>query len=85
MNHMLRSIVSRNKFSAAFSLIELAMVLAVSGLMVGFLLQANTQSSGGTECTTATKIQLSTIRAAVEQFARKNDRLPLPAARNVGG
>lgn len=59
------------------------MVLAIAGVMAGFLIQAKLFSDS-TECYVATKAQLNTIREAVERFARKNDRLPLPAARNVG-
>ena len=67
-----------------FSLLELSMVLVVSGLMVSFVLQANQQTAPTNDCYVVTKAQVNTIRAAIERFARKNDRLPLPAARNIG-
>jgi len=66
-----------------FSLIELAMVLAVTGLMTSFMLQA-TQSSSTKDCYASTKEQVQTIRQSLERYARSNDRLPLPAARNLG-
>lgn len=66
-----------------FSLLELAMVVAVSGLMLGYMLQAGTISNNK-ECYVSTKVQLQAIRNAIDIFARKNDRLPMPAARNVG-
>lgn len=59
------------------------MVLAIAGVMAGFLIQAKLFSDS-TECYVTTKAQLNTIRESLERFARKNDRLPLPAARNVG-
>ncbi len=66
-----------------FTLVELSIALVVSGLMIGFIVQAN-QTSNNAECYANTKTQLMTIRGAIEQFARKNDRLPLPAARTIG-
>ena len=66
-----------------FSLIELSMVIAISGLMLGFVLQSK-QSAGISTCYPATKNQLATIRTAIESFARKNDRLPMPASRTAG-
>lgn len=59
------------------------MVLAISGLMVGFMVQAN-RSNNSAKCYETSKEQVKTISAAVERFARKNDKLPLPAARNIG-
>ena len=66
-----------------FSLIELALVLGISGLMLGFVLQSQ-QSAAVADCYAATKLQLRDIDGAIKRFARMNDRLPLPAARNVG-
>ncbi|MDX2096040.1 MAG: type II secretion system protein [Alphaproteobacteria bacterium] len=66
-----------------FSLVELAMVVAISGLMVGFALQSQ-QTTGMGNCYESSRIQLQDIRGAVERFARVNGRLPLPAARNAG-
>ncbi len=73
----------RMKKRSGFSLVELAMVLAISGLMVGFVLQAN-KTSNSTECVESARAQTKTIAEAIERFARRNDRLPLPAARNIG-
>ncbi|MFZ4541430.1 MAG: prepilin-type N-terminal cleavage/methylation domain-containing protein [Rickettsiales bacterium] len=90
---------------SGFSLIELAMVLVLSGLMVGFVLKApnlsasngaggngSTGGAGGAGGSTGggagnygcTKERMLTIRDAMEAFARNNNRLPLPAARNIG-
>lgn len=66
-----------------FSLIELALVLGISGLMVGFVLQSQ-QSVNSADCYASTKLQLQDIDGAIQRFARTNDRLPLPASRNVG-
>jgi type II secretory pathway pseudopilin PulG len=66
----------------AFSLIEMAMVLAVSGMMVGFVLQANLSSTP--DCNAATKQQLQKIADAVDTYALKNNRLPYPARRTLG-
>jgi prepilin-type N-terminal cleavage/methylation domain-containing protein len=66
-----------------FSLLELSMVLVVSGLMLGFLTQM-TSSVDAAQCYTSTKTQIITINEAIQRFARKNDRLPMPAARNIG-
>lgn len=66
-----------------FSLIELALVLGISGLMLGFVLQSQ-QSAAVADCYIATKMQLRDIDGAIQRFARQRERLPLPAARNVG-
>ncbi len=68
-----------------FTLIEMAMVLVVSGLMLGFILKATEQKTTSTVgCDVATKAQLNFIKGQIEAFARANDRLPLPARRDVG-
>jgi type II secretory pathway pseudopilin PulG len=66
-----------------FSLIELALVLGISGLMVGFVLQSQ-QSAATEDCYLATQLELKDINGAIQNFARKNERLPMPAARDVG-
>ncbi len=66
-----------------FSLIELALVLGISGLMLGFVLQSK-QSAAVADCYAATKLQLRDIDGAIQRFSRQRERLPLPAARNVG-
>ena len=71
------------KHRRGFSLIELAMVLGISGLMVGFVLQSK-QEGASFDCTQSTKTQLRDINGAIERFARNNSRLPMPASRNVG-
>ena len=74
--------VRSNIKEKAFSLIEMAMVIAISGLMLSFALQAN--QSGATDCYVETRSQIQTIRNAIETFAQKNDRLPLPALVTLG-
>jgi prepilin-type N-terminal cleavage/methylation domain-containing protein len=71
------------KMRRGFTLLELAMVLVVSSLMIGFGLQV-TQSSNSAGCYVSTRAQVESIREGIERFARSNDRLPMPAARNVG-
>ncbi len=66
----------------AFSLIEMAMVVAISGLMLNFALKAN--QSNAKDCYAETRTQIQTIRSAVEAYAQKNDRLPLPALMTLG-
>ena len=66
----------------AFSLIEMAMVVAISGFMLNFALRAN--QSTAKDCYAETRTQVQTIRSAVEAYAQKNDRLPLPALMTLG-
>jgi prepilin-type N-terminal cleavage/methylation domain-containing protein len=66
-----------------FTLLELAMVLLISGLIAGLTIKF-TQHSGTKECYTTTRTQIQTIHEAIERFARSYERLPLPAARNIG-
>ncbi len=76
--------VGVERMKRGFSLVEMAMVVAISGLMVGFLVQSSQNTNVNNECYAVTRAQLTTIRAAVDQFAHKNNRLPMPAARNIG-
>lgn len=66
-----------------FTLLELSMVLVVSVLMLSFALQV-TQSTNSKGCYVSAKTQVESIRELIERFARSNDRLPMPAASNVG-
>jgi type II secretory pathway pseudopilin PulG len=68
----------------AFSLIEMAMVIGISGLILGFILSANQSTESSSECHTSTRQQLVTIHAAIDRFAQQNNRLPLPARRDLG-
>ncbi len=68
-----------------FTLIEMVIVLAISAMMLGFAFQSSQLAANDSQnCYTSTGIQIEAIRGAIENFARGNDRLPLPAARNVG-
>ena len=70
----------------AFSLLELAIVLGISGLMVGYMVDTarSIDRARNGDCIANTQSTLREIRGSVERFARSHDRLPLPAARNVG-
>jgi prepilin-type N-terminal cleavage/methylation domain-containing protein len=61
-----------------FTLLELAVVLVVVGLMTGFSLQA-IQSTSSNQCYQKTKGQLLDIKNAMENFAGNNNRYPKPA------
>lgn len=66
-----------------FSLVELAVVLAISGVILGFVLKV-TGAAGNRDCYAVTQKQIENAREAVERFAIANDRFPMPARRNVG-
>ncbi|MES2984161.1 MAG: type II secretion system protein [Pseudomonadota bacterium] len=66
-----------------FTMLELTIVIAISGLMLGFVLQA-TKSNQSSECYATTKVQLATVQTAITSFVRKNDRYPMPARRDIG-
>lgn len=68
---------------AAFSLLELSMVLMLAGLIAaGLMTYLNV--SGKQQCYATTKAQLQRVREAIERYAMSNDRFPLPAQRNLG-
>ena len=67
-----------------FSLLELAIVLVITGLVAGLALKVTQSGNTGTECYASTQNQLETIRTAVDQFVIKSDRLPMPAVRTAG-
>ena len=68
----------------AFSLIEMALVLAVSGVMLGFVMKASQSSNPTADCYENTKKQLEVIAKALDNYPVKNNRMPYPAMRNVG-
>ena len=67
----------------AFSLVELALVLVVIGLMAVFGLQAF-QGTNGQDCLATTQEQLHRIDAALQNFIATNARLPKPARLDLG-
>ncbi|MFM9890175.1 MAG: hypothetical protein ACKVOE_05975 [Rickettsiales bacterium] len=66
---------------AAFTLIELSVVLLVVGLMVGFGMQA-AQVSTNVDCYAQTRTQIVTIKDALQRFIDSKGRLPTPAGRS---
>ena len=66
-----------------FSLVEMAAVLVIAGLMVGMVIQTQ-RATGPSHCYASTQAQLAGIRTAMDNFARKNSRLPIPAGRGLG-
>lgn len=68
---------------SGFSLLEMAVCLAIIGYMVGFGLQVNAAQTER-QCLATTQAQLEQIRSALEQFQNAQQRYPLPAARNGG-
>lgn len=81
--HLAAHIDKASPRKRGFSLIELALVLGISGLMLGFVLQSQ-QSAAVADCYAATKLQLRDIDGALQRFARQRERLPMPASRTVG-
>lgn len=76
---MVRSKASRK----AFTLTEIVIVLIFSGLVAGLFLSLR-KGGGESECVTATKNSLEKIKEALNQFQQTNERLPLPALRQLG-
>lgn len=64
-------------------MLEMAVALLLTGLVAVTALKL-VQSSGATECYTNTKTQINTIRDAIERYAVRNDKFPMPARRNAG-
>lgn len=67
----------------AFTLIELAVVLVIASLMVGFGLQT-LQRTGTSNCYERTRVEMQDIQGAVERFVRTNNRYPKPARVDYG-
>lgn len=66
-----------------FTLIELALVLVVLGLMTGFGLQLF-RVNGDLACYQRTQRQLAVIQQRLDSYARANNRYPKPAIMTVG-
>ena len=67
-----------HKKDAAFSLLELSVVLLVLGLMLGGIMAALTQDTRRNK-QVELKIKMDAIEQALGAFVKKNDRLPCPA------
>lgn len=66
-----------------FTLLELAIVLALVGLMAGFALKV-ADSTIGESCNQKTQAQLERIQSTIENYVRTNNRYPKPAWINYG-
>lgn len=69
---------------SAFTLMELAVIVMLMGLVSSLYVRIQRTENQQTGCAAMTRVQLNTLRQAVDRFARANDRFPLPAHRNVG-
>lgn len=68
---------------SAFTLVELAIVLIVAGLMAAFGLMAFSGKTGS-DCYVTTEEQLKAIDTALQNFAATHQRLPKPANVDLG-
>lgn len=66
-----------------FTLLELSVALVLTGLVTALFLKISDKSDTAS-CYVTTKKQIETIKDAVERFAMKHDRFPIPAVRNAG-
>lgn len=73
----------KNYARRAFTLVEIAIVLVIIGLMSAVILQSG-QVANPDNCYAATQRQLAEINAAITSYARANGRYPLPAGRSFG-
>lgn len=67
---------------AAFSLLELSVVIIIVGVIAGVAL--GLKQSGADDCVGATKEQMKDIQGAMERFVIQHERYPLPALRTAG-
>lgn len=67
---------------AAFSLLEMAVVLAILGLMLGYGLFLSDSTAAG-RCLAETHQQMVDVRLALERHVADTQRYPLPAGRSV--
>ncbi len=70
------------KRTSGFTLLEMAVVLVIVGVMAGLVLQVQ-RLNKPSECYESTEKQLATIRGAINAFVVKNQRLPVPAGRSL--
>ena len=67
----------------AFTLIEVAIVIVIVGLMSGLVMKSE-RAVQPTNCYLQTQEQLAKVTAALDSFVRRNNRYPLPAGRSIG-
>lgn len=66
-----------------FTLMELAIVLVLCGLMTGIMLSYK-QYANAPDCYANTRLQMAGIQGAIDNFVLHNDRYPIPAKRALG-
>jgi prepilin-type N-terminal cleavage/methylation domain-containing protein len=71
-----------HKARAAFSLMELSVVIIIVGVIAGVAL--GLKQSGEGDCVIATKTQMKDIQGAMDRFVIQHERYPLPAVRTAG-
>ena len=67
-----------------FSLLEMAIILAIIGMMSGYAVSYASGSKRTQECLLQTKSQMATLQAALDRFLATHSRLPKPGPRNTG-
>lgn len=67
---------------AAFSLLELSVVIIIVGVIAGVAL--GLKQSGADDCVGITKAQMKDIQGAMERYVNQNERYPYPAIRTAG-
>lgn len=68
--------------AAGFTLLEMAIVLAIIGLMTGYML-VYTESEASAHCLDTTQRQLAELRGDIDRFVAREGRYPRPASRNL--
>lgn len=83
MQRAMRKTGKQSANRRGFTLLELAIALMLTGLIAGIAYKFTAVSNRG-DCYTTAHTQAETVKSAIERFALKNDRFPMPARRNVG-
>ena len=67
----------------AFTLVEMAVVLIIVGLMTGLILHTQ-EVAHPSNCYAVTQSQMVTINSALSNYVHVNNRYPVPAGRSLG-
>lgn len=70
--------------SAGFTLLEIAVVFVIVGLLTAMMFQSQQVGTSNTDCVAQTRSELRTIQAALDHFVQLKQRYPAPTARNLG-